>query len=173
MPLRYRRAALDDPPAHKDYVVTGAASGNANCFRSQPAWPIDPFSKRHALVARVFLGTSKVPFPSFALRLLNEPLPFLSHFGQKRFEARISCRASFLKASRRKSLIPSGGLHFPTPNERRWAEVLITDCSKLKMVGAGGLLFGQVDFEGVLCCPKTAGDRYAATCGLARKARYV
>ena len=34
----------------------------------------------------------------FVLRLLNEPLPFPNHFGQKRFEARISCRASFLKA---------------------------------------------------------------------------
>jgi hypothetical protein len=76
--------------------------------------------------------------------------------------------ALFLKASRRKSLIPSGGLHFPTPNERRWAEVLITNCSKLKMVWAGGLLLGLVDFEGVLCCPKSAGDCYAATCGLAR-----
>ena len=113
-----------------------------------------PVSKRHALVARVFLGTSKVPFPSFALRLLNEPLPFLSHFGQKRFEARISCRASFLKASRRKSLIPSGGLHFPTPNERRWAEVLITDCSKLKMVGAGGLLLVPSGFRGSTMVPK-------------------
>jgi hypothetical protein len=25
----YRRAALDDPPPHKGYVVTGAAAGNA------------------------------------------------------------------------------------------------------------------------------------------------
>ena len=119
----------------------------------------DPVSKRHALVARVFLGTSKVPFPSFALRLLNEPLPFLSHFGQKRFEARISWRASFLKASRRKSLIPSG--HFLTPNERRWAEVLITNCSKLKMVWAGGLLLGLVDFEGAVGVETVARQSHA------------
>jgi hypothetical protein len=99
-------------------VVTGAALGNANWFRSQPAWRIGTVSKRHALVAGVFRGTPKLPFSSPAPRLLNESLPFLSHFGQKCFETRISCRASFLKASRRKSLVLSGGLHFPTPNER-------------------------------------------------------
>jgi hypothetical protein len=38
---------------------------------------------------------------------------------------------------------------------------LSEDRSKLKMVGAGGLQVGLVDFERVLCCPKSAGDRYA------------
>jgi hypothetical protein len=28
--IAYRRAALDDPPAHGSYVVTGAANGNAD-----------------------------------------------------------------------------------------------------------------------------------------------
>jgi hypothetical protein len=102
-----RRGALDGPPALK-----------VKWLLELPQEPTNTVSKRHALVARVFLGTSKVAFPSSAPRLLNEPLPFLSHFGQKCFETRISCRASFLKASRRKSLILSGELHFPTPNER-------------------------------------------------------
>jgi hypothetical protein len=44
-------------------------------------------------------------------RLLDELLPLLRHFGQKRFEARISCCAGFLKASRRKSLVLSCVLH--------------------------------------------------------------
>jgi hypothetical protein len=55
-----------------------------------------------------------------ALRLLSEPLPFLSHFGQERFEAGISGCASFLKAFRRKSLIRSCALHFPLQKNDVW-----------------------------------------------------
>jgi hypothetical protein len=53
-----------------------------------------------------------VLFTFTALPLLSEPLPLLSHFSQKRFEARISCYASLLQASRGKSLILSCALHF-------------------------------------------------------------
>ena len=45
-----------------------------------------------ALVARVHLMASKVRVFALApLPLVNEPLPLLSHFGPKRFEARIGC----------------------------------------------------------------------------------
>ena len=45
-----------------------------------------------ALVARVHLMASKVHVFALApLSLVNEPLPLLSHFGPKRFEARIGC----------------------------------------------------------------------------------
>jgi len=33
--IAYRRAALDDPPAHSSYVVAGAANGNADERLSQ------------------------------------------------------------------------------------------------------------------------------------------
>jgi hypothetical protein len=45
-----------------------------------------------ALVARVHLMASKERVFALApLPLVNEPLPLLSHFGPKRFEARIGC----------------------------------------------------------------------------------
>ena len=46
----------------------------------------------NALVARVHLMPSKVGVFALApLPLVNEPLPLLSHFGPKRFEAGIGC----------------------------------------------------------------------------------
>jgi hypothetical protein len=47
----------------------------------------------------------------FALGFLGEPLPFLGHFREERFEPRINCSASFLKAPRGESSICSCALH--------------------------------------------------------------
>ncbi len=45
-----------------------------------------------ALVAWVYVMASKGRVFALApLPLVNEPLPFLSHFGPKRFKARIGC----------------------------------------------------------------------------------
>jgi hypothetical protein len=58
------------------------------------------------LIARVCLLPSDVSmFTLTPLPLVNEPLPLLSHFGPKWFEAGIGCWPSFLKTARHKLLV--------------------------------------------------------------------
>ena len=68
-------------------------------------------------VSGIFGGASKILFHPLALDVFDEPLPFLSHFSQERFETRISCRASLLQASGGKSLVLFDLLHFPCPEK--------------------------------------------------------
>jgi hypothetical protein len=78
----YWHRLMLQPPERLDHIA-----GNASI-----AWVC-----LMALEGRVF---AFAPLP-----LVNEPLPLLSHFGPKRFEAWIGCWPSFLKAARRKLLI--------------------------------------------------------------------
>jgi hypothetical protein len=64
------------------------------------------------LVTGVRLGTAKMVFVFFTLRLFSEPLPLLSHFAQECLQPRINCSARFLKASGGESSISPCALHF-------------------------------------------------------------